>query len=157
MSSIVSPQLEIFVPLQGLVDVGGEIVKMEKGAHLLSQRLAKLAEQMAGASYAKVPEATRKKNDEQKANDSEELRKLEASINNFKSVLTPAQRAQYLQDKADSFVAESAKLQASIDKMRAALPADVAKQPKKSLQKIAEAETELADVQKQLEQLKTKQ
>jgi len=155
MSSVVSPQIEIFTPLQGLVDVGGEIVKMEKAAHALKQRLAKLQEQMDGPSYAKVPAATRAKNDEQKANDSEELRKLTASIANFKSVLTPEQTAKYLADKAESFRVEAGKLQASIEKMRAALPADVEKQPKKSLQKIAEAEQELQDVQKQLEQLTT--
>lgn len=154
MSSVVSPLIEIHVPLSGLVDVGGEIVKMEKVAYALGGKIAKLREQMAGPSYSKVPQNTRTKNDEQLANDTLELAKLDDSIANFKSVLTPDQHKQYLSDKMASYALEADKLAKNIEKLRAALPADVAKQPKKSLQKIAEAEAELKDIEDQVAALK---
>lgn len=156
MSSVVSPLIQIHVPLQGLVDVGGEIVKMEKVSYALEQKLAKLNEQMSSASYAKVPEDTKKKNTLQHANDTLELQKLQASINNFKSVLTPEQTKQYLADKLASFQSEADKLSKSIAKMREGLPAEVSKQPKKSLQKIAEAEQEMKDIEQQMKDLQTK-
>ena len=156
MSTVVSPLIEIHVPLSGLVDVGGEIVKMEKVAYALSSKIAKLREQMAGASYAKVPANTRAKNDEQLANDSLELSKLDESIANFKSVLTPEQHKQYQSDKMAAYAVEADKLAKNIEKLRAALPADVEKQPKKSLQKIAEAEAELKDIEDQVAALKLK-
>ena len=156
MSSVVSPLIQIHVPLQGLVDVGVEIVKMERVQDALMGKLRKLKEQMSQASYAKVPEATRKKNDEQLANDSMELSKLDASVANFKSVLNPDQLKQYLNDKMASYALEADKLAKGIEKLKAALPAEVAKQPKKSLLKIAEAEQELAEVQEQIKQMQLK-
>src|SRR5690349_8839180 len=80
MSSVVSPVLQIHVPLAGLVDVGAEIVKMEKAEYALQSRVRKLRDLMAGAGYAKVPEATKEKNAAQLANDTAELDKLQASV-----------------------------------------------------------------------------
>lgn len=154
MSSVVSPLIEIHVPLQGLVDVGSEIVKMEKTQYAAESKVKKLQQLMAGASYAKVPQATKDKNTAQLANDTLELEKIVASINNFKSVLTPEQHAKYLADKLAVFQSDREKLAKSIEKMVAALPAEVDKRPKKSLAKIAEAEQEMAEIDAQMTALK---
>jgi len=153
MSVVVSPLLEIHCPLAGL-PITNELLKVERALSELQARQAKLADLMANPNYAKVPAATKAKNDEQQKNDALEAEKLQASIANFKSVLTPEQAAQYRLDKLASFEAEVAKLNVSLDKMVKALPADKDKQPKKSLQKIAEAEQEISDINKQIEQLK---
>lgn len=153
LSSVVSPLLEIHCPLAGMVDVGAEIVKMDKQALALQAKIQKMKALMAGAGYAKVPEATKEKNSAQLANDTMELEKLEASINNFKSVLTPDQLAKYVADKLASFAADKAKLEKNIAKLRASLPEDVEKQPKKTLQKIAEAEQDVREIEEQMAKL----
>jgi hypothetical protein len=146
VSSIVSPLIEIHVPLQGLVDVGGEIVKMEKNEAAVLAKLKKLQDQMASDSYAKVPAATKAKNDEQLANDTLEAQKIKTSIDNFKSVLTPEQHAQYKKDKLTVAQTDRAKIVKKIDEFKASLPEDVSKHPKKTLQKIAETESELNEI-----------
>jgi hypothetical protein len=155
MSSVVSPQIEIHVPLQGLIDVGSEIVKMEKSEFAVLAKVKKMRELMAGESYAKVPAQMKAKNDEQLANDTLEAQKIKASIDNFKSVLTPDQHAQYLADKLAVFHLDREKLVKNIEKLTAALPAEVDKRPKKSLAKIAEAEQELKEIEEQMETLKS--
>jgi hypothetical protein len=150
MSSVVSPLIEIHFPLAGVVDVGAEIVKMEKSHYAVLSKVRKLRELISGDSYAKVPEATKKKNDEQLSNDSLEAEKILAGIDNFKSVLTPEQHAQYLKDKVIVYQTDREKAIKSIEKLRAALPVEVDKQPKKSLAKIAEAEQDLKDIETQI-------
>lgn len=154
MSSVVSPTVEIHVPLQGLVDVGAEIVKMEKGEAVVLAKVAKLLALMSGPSYAKVPAATKLKNDVQLANDRVEAGKIKVSVDNFKSVLTPDQHAQYMQDKIAVFAVDREKIVKNIAKLIAALPVEVDKRPKKSLAKVAEAEQELKDIDEAMAKLK---
>ncbi len=153
MTCVVSPLLEIHCPLAGL-PITNELLKVERSLLELNQRQTKLAELMANPNYSKVPVATKTKNEEQKSNDALEAEKLAASIANFKSVLTPEQSAQYILDKLASFEAEMGKLNAGLEKLVKALPVEKEKQPKKSLQKIAEAETEIKELQEQISKLK---
>lgn len=148
-----SPLIEIHCPLSGVVDVGGEIVKMDKAALALQAKVKKMRDLMSGEGYAKVPEATRAKNSEQLANDEIELQKLNDSIASFKSVLTPDQLAKYVADKLASFAADRDKTMKSIEKLKAGLPAEEDKRPKKTLLKIAEAEQELREIEQQMANL----
>lgn len=143
---MVSPLLEIHVPLAGLVDVGGETIKMEKAEAIVLAKVKKLKDQMASDSYAKVPAATKAKNDEQLANDTLEAQKMRIAIDNFKSVLSPDQLAQYQKDKLASAQSDRVKVAKKLEEFQASLPAEVAKQPKKTLQKIAETEAELKEI-----------
>jgi len=76
----------------------------------------------------------------------EELNKLQTSIFNFKLVMTLEQKQHYKQGKIAALTIEANKLQASIDKFTNNLPADPAKQPKKTLDKIKEFQDQLDTV-----------
>jgi hypothetical protein len=151
---VVSADVSLLFPLGDLPEVGSELVRMERHANQLEQRVAKMGSLMSAAEYAKVPDETKQKNAEQLSQDSAELATVSASIASFKSALTLAQHAHYQRELLASLELQESRLEANIAKMCAALPADVQAQPKKSLAKIAEAKEEWKDISNKANELR---
>jgi len=153
LCNVVNPQVEVHIPLAGLVDVGQEVVKMEKTALRLEEVVATMKAKISAKGYEKTVADVQQKNAEKLAADTEELRKVLASIENFKSLMTPEQHTKYINDKKAALQAEADKLNKKVEELKKNLPPEPEKHPKKTLQKIAEHEDELKAVLARLEKL----
>jgi valyl-tRNA synthetase len=147
MTLVVSPTVELHVPLVGLVDLEPELIKMENTQTLVLRRLAKLQGVMQNVEADKMPEVVRAKHMAQIAVDEQEAVKLRDAIVNLKSVLTPEQREHYLTTKTHALIAAREKAIAVV----AQLSDQATKTPsKKAITRFEDARCQLAGILEQL-------
>ena len=151
-TSIVSPTLELHIPLRGLVDFGAEVVKMEKQRDALLQSSSVLRAKMAAPGYDKSPADVRSRNEAKLRDDAAEVEKLTASIDAFNALMSDDEKAQYLEQKVSAKRTDAERAKVAMDKI---LPAggDEAKLNKKIAGKYSELKKEHAALMAELEQL----
>ena len=150
-TSVVSPTVELHIPLRGLVDFGAEVVKMEKQRNGLREAVASLQAKVGAAGYVDKTKADVKERNEAKLrDDTAEIAKLTHSIDAFNALMTPEELAQYRQQKVQSKQLDADRARVAMEKI---LPAggDEAKLSKKIASKYADLKAEhqqlLAEVQ----------
>ena len=155
-SSVVSPTLELFIPLRGLVDFGAELVKMEKQLVTLQDGLTSLRDKMAATGYEKSKDEVKQRNADKLAADESEVVKLQATISNFNSLMSAEELVAYEVAKIAIKQADAERVKVGMEKI---VPAggDVSKLNKKIAGKYAELKSEYEGLIREIEQLRLKQ
>ena len=155
-SSVVSPSLELFIPLKGLVDFGAELVKMEKQLAGLDDSVRLLKEKMAATGYEKSKEEVKARNADKLRADEAELVKLQASISSFNSLMSADERRAYEVQKVLIKQTDAERVKVAMAKI---VPAggDETKLNKKIAGKYAELKSEYEALTAEIERLKLKQ
>jgi valyl-tRNA synthetase len=157
INTVINAEIELFIPLKGLVDFGGELVKLEKNIESLEISIERSKAKIAGPGFDKSSEDVRNKIRAQLQSEEEEIVKLRANYENFQSLMSAEEFSKYLEDKINLLGADIGRIQVNVDKLRAGLPAEVEKQPKKVLTKIAEAEAEQSKIQEKIANVQQQQ
>jgi valyl-tRNA synthetase len=150
-TAVVSPTLELHIPLRGLVDFGAEVVKMEKQRDALREGVSSLQAKMAAPGYDKTKAEVRERNDVKVRDDTAEIDKLTQSIDAFKGLMSPEEKVQYLQQKVSSKKADAERVKVGMEKI---LPAggDEAKLSKKIAGKYGDLKKEYLQLTNEQEQ-----
>ena len=155
-SSVVSPTIELFVPLKGLVDFGAELVKMEKQLATLEDSVRTQKDKMSAVGYEKSKEEVKARNTTKLAADMSEIDKLHTTITSFNALMSPAERAAYEVQKVVIKQQDAERVKVGIEKI---VPAggDESKLNKKIAGKYAELKSEYEGLIREIESLKLKQ
>ena len=152
-SAVVSPSVQLFIPLRGLVDFGAEIVKMEKQQAALQEGLAQLQAKVSAAGYEKTKPEVQQRNADKLRDDAGEAAKLSASIAAFKALMSADELRDYQQQKIAIRQQDADRAKLAMDKI---LPAggDEAKLSKKIASKYAELKQEQQRLVQEIDALK---
>ena len=152
-TSVVSPTIELHIPLRGLVDFGAEVVKMEKQRNGLQEAVAALQAKMATPGYDKTKGDVKERNEVKLRDDRAEIDKLTQSIDAFNALMTPEEVALYRQQKVASKQVDADRLKVAMEKI---LPAggDEAKLSKKIAGKYADLKAEYQQLLTEVQQLR---
>ena len=140
-TSVVSPTIELHIPLRGLVDFGAEVVKMEKQRDSLQDAVTSLQAKMQGPGYEKMKAEVRERNEVKLKDDKAEIDKLTQSIDAFNALMSGEERLEYLQQKVSRQTVDKERVRVGMEKI---LPAggDEEKLNKKIGVKYAELKAE---------------
>ena len=155
-SSVVSPTIELFIPLKGLVDFGAELVKLEKQLTALQAAIQLQKEKMAAAGYEKTKQEVQARNADKLAADESEVVKLQASIDNFNGLMSSEEVAAYEVQKIVIRQADAERVRVGMEKI-VPVGGDETKLNKKIAGKYAELKSEYGELLREIERLKIKQ
>ena len=155
-SSVVSPAIELFIPLKGLVDFGAELVKMEKQLATLDDTIRTLKDKMAAVGYEKSKDEVKTRNTDKLAADETERAKLQSTIDNFQGLMSADERRGYEVQKIAIKEADVERLRVGMEKV-VPVGGDASKLNKKIAGKYAELKGEYEVLTSEIEQLKLKQ
>jgi len=151
MSSPITPDLSIHIPLQGLVDLSAEIIKMEKQQRTLQAQVNSLTATINAPGYAeRTKPETRAEHTAKLEQAQKQLSEVTASIASFVALLTPEQKKQYQTNKLEALKADLAKLEKDVYKN---LPKDVAvgtKLSKKATQAVESALPSMRNIEESI-------
>lgn len=150
IQKLVLPDLHLFLPLQGLVDLGAEVVKSEKSLKKMEGLVDGLKQKMSGPVYLeKTPPETQLEQKERLAAYITDCEALRQNITDFLQLMDPQQRRGYYEKKVVALKEALDKSQKQRAKVTSNL---VAGQPvsKKNQQIMDEKDAEMAVLQKEL-------
>jgi len=155
-SSVVSPAIQLFIPLRGLVDFGAELVKMEKQQASLHDAIQQLQLKVSAVGYEKTKAEVQQRNADKLRDDKEELSKLGTSITSFKALMSADELHAYELQKIVIKQQDADRAKTAMEKI---LPAggDETKLTKKIAGKYEDLKKEYHALLAEIEQLKRRQ
>jgi hypothetical protein len=118
LSSVVSPSIEAFYPVAGVVDLSKELIKMEAEVAKLQKQVDLLEKKMSAGVYKeKTPPEVQEEHKQKVANLLDEQGKIGKTIAQFEGLLTPTERAGYRGAKIDAAQKSIALAQKQLDKI----------------------------------------
>ena len=154
LSIVVSSDISLHAPLDGLNDVGLLLIKMEKDNQLLQSRINNLQLQMSQPTYAtKMRDDIKQQNNDKLNADTIELHASNQFISRLYNAMSPAQRDTYRQAKIDDKMKLIEFNKTKVQSLSNGLDSDRSKWPPKTRGKIEDVEKEVGKLQAELQQI----
>jgi len=110
LSTVVNSQIELYIPVAGLVDIVKESVKIQKNYDKMDDLRQALVDKISGSAYAeKTPADVQAEHKEKLAGQVATLQLLTKSLNQLSSIMTPEQKLELFDAQVQECEVEKAK------------------------------------------------